>query len=115
LKVRVSKGEARRLLSALDEVDRDRARRALAIFDGQRVAVARCELAEQRQRIVIVDEAHGLARGQRIQRAEDGSVPKALGDAARVERVDGIRGKVGVSLGHEEGLSGQVVAGRFNG
>src|SRR5665647_1095636 len=42
-------------------------------------------------------------------------MPKALGDATRIERVDGIRGKVGVGLGHEEGLSGQGVAGRFNG
>ncbi len=85
-----------------DEIDRDGAGLALAVFDRQGFAVARLKLVEQRQWIVIVDEAHGLARMQRIERAEDRGVAKALGDAARVERVDRIRGEVSVNLGHEE-------------
>ena len=51
------------------------------------VSIPSTELVEQGQRIVIVAEAHGLAGAERVQRAEDGGVAKALGDAARVEGV----------------------------
>jgi len=43
-------------------------------------AVARTELVEQRQRVVVVDEAHGLAGMQRIERAENRGVAEAFGE-----------------------------------
>ena len=38
------------------------------------------QLAQQRDRVVVVYEAHGLARVQRAQRAEDRRVAEAAGD-----------------------------------
>lgn len=51
-------------------------------------AIAFLQLAQQRQRIVVVDEAHRLAGLQRIERLEDRGVAKALADAARIEGMD---------------------------
>src|SRR5665213_3844750 len=66
--------------STLDEVDRDRARIALAVCDRHRVAIARLQLTEQGQRVMVVDKAHRLAGIESVQRAEDGSVTKSLGN-----------------------------------
>src|SRR3546814_7217601 len=58
--------------SGLDhEVDDDCARVALAVNDLDVVAEAAAQLVEQGQRVVVVDEAHRLARLERAQRAED--------------------------------------------
>jgi hypothetical protein len=52
------------------------------------------QLVEQRQRVVVIDEAHGLAGAQGIERAENRGMAKALGNAARVKGVDGIGGEM---------------------
>ena len=49
-----------------------------------------------RQRIVVIDEAHGLAGTQGIQRAENGGVAETLGNAAGIEGIDRIGGKMNV-------------------
>ncbi len=48
-------------LSVPHEIDRDRAGLALQIANRDLFAVARAELVEQRQRVVVVDEAHGFS------------------------------------------------------
>jgi len=44
--------------------------------------MARRKPVEQRQRVAVVDAAHGFARIERIRRAEDRGMAEALGDAA---------------------------------
>ena len=61
------------------EIDDNGAGFALNIFDRDGLAVTGLQLPKQGQGIVIVAEAHGLARGQRIERAKNGGMAKALG------------------------------------
>ena len=49
-----------------------------------------CKVIRRWQRIVIVAKAHGLARLQSIEGAENGRMAKALGDTAGVKRVEGL-------------------------
>jgi len=76
------------------KVDHDGTRFALPVLDTQALAVTGLQLGKQRQRIMIIAEAHGLARLQGIQRAKDGGMTEALGDAARIEGVEGFLGGV---------------------
>src|SRR5690348_8106786 len=46
------------------------------------------ELREQRQRIVVVDEAHRFPVAQRAERAEDRRVAEAACNTARIEDMD---------------------------
>jgi hypothetical protein len=55
---------------------------------------------------MVVDEAHGFTGPQRIQRPEDRGVAEALGDAACVKRVNGVRREVRVGLQVLRGLLG---------
>ena len=57
-----------------------------AVFDGERVAIALLDLFEQREGVVVVAEAHGLARMKRVERAKDCRVAEAFGDATGIER-----------------------------
>src|SRR5512139_2994701 len=84
--------------SAADEVDHDFPGVALQVLDLDRFAIAAAQLVEQRQRVVIVDEAHALAGIQRVERTENGGVAKALGDPARVEGVDLVLAKMQMSV-----------------
>ena len=78
-----------RLLAQLHlEIDNDVAWLAGDVAEGQLVAVALTQLVQQRQRIVIVDEAHGVAVVQRFDGAENGGMTETLGYAARVEGED---------------------------
>ena len=70
------------------EVDDHLARRLLPVFHHQRLAVTFLQLRDQRQRIMVVDEAHGLARLQRVHGAENRRMTEALGNAARVKGMD---------------------------
>ena len=54
------------------EVDDDVARLARNVVDADLVAVTLLDLAEQRQRVVVVDEAHDLYVLERLERTEDG-------------------------------------------
>lgn len=82
------------------EIDGDIAGLAAHVRDGDPVAVAVPELLEQRERIVIVVEAHGVAGSERIERAEDGRVTEALRDAARIEVIEPVGLKVQMGSGH---------------
>jgi hypothetical protein len=69
------------------------------VRDRYGITVTRLKLVEQRQWIVIVDEARMRFAGvQRVERAEDRRVTKALGDAARIEAVDAGGGQVNVGV-----------------
>lgn len=70
-----------------NEIDHDFSPFSLLIRDRQTIAVARLELVEQRQRIVIVHESHGLARVERVESAENSGVTKAFRDSAGVEGI----------------------------
>ena len=72
------------------EVDDDGAGLALAVLDADALAIALRDLRQQRQRIVVVGEAHRLARLQAVECAEDRRMAEALGHAAGVEGVDGV-------------------------
>src|SRR5690606_3304836 len=80
--------QVRCAFSAHVEVDDDLAGVAADVADLDLLAEMPGDLVEQRQRVVIVHEAHRLARVQRGQGPEDRGVPEALGDAARVEAMD---------------------------
>ena len=82
------------------KIDDDLPRFAIDVLDGNRFAVPFPELSEQRQRIVVIAELHGLARHQGVERAEDRGVTKTLGDAARIERVQPIGLDMQMRLGH---------------
>src|SRR5690606_1930098 len=82
-------------MSGPGEVDHYLPGLALEITDLDCVAVARGELREQGKGIVVIDEAHGLARAEAVHGAEYRGVPKALRDAARVENV----GRLGQLVG----------------
>ena len=69
------------------EVDHDLARRALHILDTHGRAKVAVDLRQQGQGIVVVAKAHSFAGAQRVQRAEDGRVAKALGNAARIKEI----------------------------
>jgi hypothetical protein len=73
-----------------DEIDHDAFFALIKIFDLDLFAITGLHLLQQRNRVVIVDEAHALAGLQRIERAEDRGVAKPLGNAARVEAVDAV-------------------------
>ena len=63
------------------------------------------DASQQRQRVVVVGEAHGLARPQAVQCAEDRGVPEALGYAAGIKRVYGFGCGVVTAVGHGGFLS----------
>ncbi|CAG4885078.1 protein of unknown function [Georgfuchsia toluolica] len=63
------------------------------------------QLIEQWKWIVVIDETHRLASAQGVEGTEDRGVPKALGDAAGIERVNGVGGQVKVGF-HGSGSSG---------
>lgn len=67
------------------EIDDNGAGFALNIVDRDGLAVTRLQLPKQGQWIVIVAEAHGLARSQRIECAKNGGMPKTFGDTARIK------------------------------
>jgi len=99
------------------EIDNDQPRLALHVIDRDVIAVALLQLLQQRQRVVIVGEAHGLARVQGVERAEDRRVPEPLGDAAGVERIElvGAKMQMRMRLGHGASmgtLRGSDVAAR---
>src|SRR5450759_369995 len=93
--------------SAPHEIDRDRPGLALHIANTDFFAVPRAELVEQRQRVVVVNEAHGFAGVQGIQRAEDRAVPEAFGDTAGVEWINRVGREVKMGgAGHGSGSCG---------
>ena len=67
------------------EVDHGGTGLALLISNAPAIAIALRELRQQRQGIVVVGEAHGFTRLQRVQRAKNGRVAKPLGHTARIE------------------------------
>lgn len=79
---------------ALHEIDHDQAGILLDVADLDALAITLAQLLKERQRIMIVGEAHGLAGRQGVEGAKDRRVPKPLGDASRVEGIDGIGGQV---------------------
>jgi len=89
-----------------DEIDHDAIGTALPVGDGNGFAISHLHLLEQRQRIVVVDEAHRLARMQRVERAEDRGVAEALGDCPGVERIDPVGGQMQMGVvSHRQILS----------
>ena len=70
------------------EVDNHTAGVALAIRHSEMLTKTGIELAQQRNRIVIVDEAHDLAITQCAKRAEDRRVAESTGYSARIKNVD---------------------------
>ncbi len=81
----------RSLCTELDgEVDDDVARVAGDVVDADLAAVALLDLVQQRQRVMVVDEAHDLAILERLERTEDGGMAEALGNAARIEGVNSV-------------------------
>ncbi|SBT09167.1 hypothetical protein PROAA_310012 [Candidatus Propionivibrio aalborgensis] len=68
------------------------------IIDADALSVARLQLTEQWQWIVIIAKAHGLAGHQRVKRAKYGGVAKSLGDAARIEWINGFFGRLVASV-----------------
>ena len=91
-------------LRTLDEIDHHALRLTGAVGGLDGLAVPRLHLLQQRDRVVIVDEAHHFAGQERIERAENCRMPKTLGDAACVEALNAFR--VGVvmnrDVGHDE-------------
>jgi hypothetical protein len=75
-------------LSGDQEIDHDLARLARDVGDLNMVAIVIIDLRQQRQGIVVVTKTHGFAALQRGQGAENGGMPEALGDAARIEGID---------------------------
>ena len=53
------------------------------------ILVALADLLQQRQRVVVVDEAHHFAAMQLFQRTENGGMAETLGDATGVKQVNG--------------------------
>jgi hypothetical protein len=92
------------------EIDDNGASFALNIVDRDGLAVTRLQLSKQWQGIVIVAEAHGLARGQRIERAKNGGMAKTFGDTARVKGIKGFRGLLVASM-HEKLLKNTELVG----
>src|SRR5665213_882532 len=82
------------------EVDRDLTRLSAHVSDRHAIAVPLANLTQQRDGIVVVAKAHGLAGCERIERAENSGVAKALGDAARVEGVELVGLEMEVCGGH---------------
>lgn len=74
------------------EIDHDVARLARDVVDGDLVAVTLLDLTEQRQGVVVIDEAHDLAIIERLERTKDCSMAEALGNAARIKGVNSILG-----------------------
>src|SRR5690606_7272870 len=72
------------------EVDDDVAGLALDIIDTDLFAVALLDLVQQRQRIVVIHEAHDFAVLERLERTEDRGMAEALGDAARIKGVNSV-------------------------
>jgi hypothetical protein len=67
------------------EVNHDMACFAADVGHANLVAIALANLVEQGQRVVVIDETHGLAVCERLQGAENGSVPKPFGHAPRIK------------------------------
>ena len=82
------------------EINHDLAGFALQVVDRHRSAIARLQLVQQWDGVVVIDKAHGLAGRERIQRAKDGRMAEALGDTTGVKGVDGFGGGVIAGLGH---------------
>src|SRR5690625_7045424 len=84
-----------------EEVAANGARLALAIHHRHALAEMVFHLGQQRQRVVIVDKAHGLTGPERFQRAENGGVTKAPANGAGVKGVGLIVLKVVAGRVHE--------------
>ncbi|HEX4910030.1 MAG TPA: hypothetical protein VFV64_04640, partial [Permianibacter sp.] len=69
------------------EVDHNLAGFALLVLDVDALAVARAQLRQQRQRVVIVDKAHHFAALQAVKGAENGSMAEPAGNAAGIKNV----------------------------
>ena len=73
------------------EVDDHAVHVALQVADPDAlVAVTFDHLVQQRNRVVVIDEAHGFAGLQRVQRTKDGGMAEALGHATRIKAMNGI-------------------------
>ena len=63
------------------------------------LAVAHLQLLQQRQRVMVIDEAHGFARVEGIEGAKNGRMAESLGNAACVKGIDGVGRGMDVVLG----------------
>ena len=81
------------------EVDDDVARLAGDVVDADLVAVALLDLVQQRQRIVVVDEAHDLAVLERLERTEDGGMAESACSAAHRRVVSALSDILDLPLG----------------
>jgi len=85
-----------------NKVDHDGTGFALHVLDGHRLAIALVQLVQQGQRVMVIAKPHGFTWLQGIQRTKDGGMPKALGNAARIKRINGFCGDVVMgAAGHE--------------
>ena len=60
---------------------------ALLVVRLNLLAVALLDLCQQRQRIVVVDKAHGFTMVQRFQRAKNRCMTEALGHASGIKHI----------------------------
>ena len=88
--------------SLAHKINHDGARLTLQVGNVHALAIARLQLLQQGQGIVVIDKAHGLAWIERVERTKNGRMAKTLGYAARVKRVDGIGRSVNM-CSHGEG------------
>ncbi len=70
------------------EVDDHAVLVTLPVGNRQLPAKTLAQLLQQRNRVVVVDESHGLAVVQRAKCTEDRRMPEAAGNAARVKDMD---------------------------
>lgn len=83
----------------------------LDVLDVHLIAIALLNLIQEGERVVVVDETHRLAVVEGFKRAENGGVPKALGNAACVEQI----GRAGHVSHIKLHLKGQSVSTRNDG
>jgi len=84
------------------EVDDNIAGVALHIVHFNLRSVTMLNLLQQRQRIVIVHEAHDIAIAKRFQRAEYGGMAETLGNSARIEGENAIFGNCILATRHAQ-------------
>ena len=70
-----------------DEVNHDIAGFAGYVRHVNLIAIALANLVEQRQRIMVVHESHRLTLIQSFERAKDGRMAKAFGNATGVKTI----------------------------
>ena len=58
---------------------------ALDVLDDHLPLIALLDLIEQRQRIVIIDKAHGLAIIERLECAKNGGMTKTFGNSSCIK------------------------------